>query len=49
MTYLTFSILIKFDEITSKWIEIVAIDLNAAVADIEAAYGQFEMVQYGCN
>ena len=49
MTYRTFSILAKFNEVSSKWIEIVAVDLNDAVADIEAAYGEFEMVTYGCN
>lgn len=43
---MTFNILVKLDETTSKWFEVVACDLQAAIADIEQAYGEFKMVTY---
>ncbi len=43
---MTFNILAKFDAEFSRWFNVVAIDISSAIADIECAYGSFEMVTY---
>jgi hypothetical protein len=45
MTYLTFSLLIV-DGSFSRWIEVPAVSIDAAKADVAAAYGSVEVVQW---
>ena len=45
MTYSTFSLLIA-DGSFSRWIEVSAISIEAAKADVHAAYGDIRIVQY---
>jgi hypothetical protein len=45
MNYRTFSLLIRTGD-TARHIEVVACDLSAARADVEAAYGKVEVIQW---
>lgn len=45
MTYLTFSLLIV-DGDFSRWIEVPAVSIEAAKADVAEAYGSVEVVQW---
>ena len=45
MTYLTFSLLIAAGNF-SRWIEVPAISIEAAKADVAAAYGSVEVIQW---
>lgn len=46
MTYAIFSLLIA-DGHFSKWIEVPAVNIEAAKADVFAAYGDIRIVQWG--
>lgn len=48
MAYLTFSLLIV-DGDFSRWIEVSAISIEAAKADVAAAYGPVQVVQWSCK
>ena len=48
MTYRTYSILIA-DGDFSKWVEVSAVSIESAKADIAAAYGDIQVVQWGCK
>ena len=45
MAYQTYSLLIV-DENVSRWIEVFAISIEAAKADVAAAYGSSQVVQW---
>lgn len=45
MSYHIFSILIG-DETFSKWIEVVSVSIEAAKADVIAAYGSVQIIQW---
>lgn len=45
MTYSTFSLLIA-DGNFSRWIEVAAVSIEAAKADVTAAYGEIRIVQW---
>lgn len=45
MTYQTFSLLLASDDKAFR-LEVSAVDLQAAMADVSAAYGDVRLVQY---
>lgn len=48
MAYRTYSLLIA-DEDFSRWVEVSAISVEAAKADVAAAYGDIRVVQWACK
>lgn len=48
MAYQTFSLLIADGEF-SRWIEVIASSIEAAKADVSAAYGSISVVQWSAK
>lgn len=46
MAYQTFSLLIADGEFFSRWIEVVAVDIGAAKADVTQTYNDIRVVQW---
>lgn len=46
MSYKTFAVIASFDG-SYLFLDVVAVDIAAAIADVTAAYGDFKLIQWG--
>lgn len=46
LQYKTFTVWVSFDGVSADYFEVVAVNVESAIADIKEAYGECQVIRY---